>query len=155
MSRDDLGSWLEGPQGGLGTSRRSLGLPPEGRGSLASLGRRVVALAIDWAACWAVSIAFFSASSWATLLVFLAENVLLVGFAGHTLGHWLAGMRVRTLVTGRTADGAPDPGPDGIPGPVRGLVRSVLLCLVIPAVVWDAAGRGLHDKAAGTAIVRR
>ncbi|MFE4466652.1 RDD family protein, partial [Oerskovia sp. NPDC056781] len=30
----------------------------------------------------------------------------------------------------------------------------VLLCLVVPAVVWDGDGRGMHDKAAGTVIVR-
>ncbi|CPU67518.1 Conserved membrane protein of uncharacterised function [Mycobacteroides abscessus] len=36
----------------------------------------------------------------------------------------------------------------------RGLLRTVLLCLVIPAVVWDADGRGLHDRAAGTVLVR-
>jgi uncharacterized RDD family membrane protein YckC len=40
-------------------------------------------------------------------------------------------------------------------GFARGAVRTALLCLVIPAVVWDADGRGLHDKAAGTVIVRR
>jgi hypothetical protein len=34
-------------------------------------------------------------------------------------------------------------------------VRTALLLLVIPAVVWDADGRGLHDRVAGTAIVRR
>jgi len=33
-------------------------------------------------------------------------------------------------------------------------VRSALLCLVIPAVVWDRDGRGLHDTAAGTVLVR-
>jgi uncharacterized RDD family membrane protein YckC len=33
-------------------------------------------------------------------------------------------------------------------------VRTVLLCLVIPAFIWDRDGRGLHDKAAGTVVVR-
>jgi hypothetical protein len=37
---------------------------------------------------------------------------------------------------------------------VAGVVRTVLLCLVLPAVVWDSSGRGLHDVAAGTVIVR-
>jgi hypothetical protein len=40
-------------------------------------------------------------------------------------------------------------------GFVSGFLRTVLLCLVIPAAVWDAQGRGLHDKAARTIIVRR
>ena len=36
----------------------------------------------------------------------------------------------------------------------RPIVRTVLLVLVIPAVIWDADQRGLHDKAAGTVLVR-
>ena len=32
-------------------------------------------------------------------------------------------------------------------------MRTVLLFLVIPAVVWDRDGRGLHDKIAHTVIV--
>ena len=36
----------------------------------------------------------------------------------------------------------------------RPIVRSVLLALVIPAVIWDADQRGLHDKAVGTVLVR-
>jgi len=35
------------------------------------------------------------------------------------------------------------------------LIRTVSLCLVIPAVVWGLDGRGLHDVWAGTQIVRR
>jgi uncharacterized RDD family membrane protein YckC len=30
----------------------------------------------------------------------------------------------------------------------------VLLCLLIPALIWDRVGRGLHDRAAGTVVVR-
>ena len=32
--------------------------------------------------------------------------------------------------------------------------RTALLIVVIPAVIWDADQRGLHDKAAGTVLVR-
>ena len=39
-------------------------------------------------------------------------------------------------------------------GPLRALVRTALLCLVIPAVVWGPDGRGLHDVVAGTTITR-
>ncbi|MDQ1739361.1 MAG: hypothetical protein QOE53_1013, partial [Pseudonocardiales bacterium] len=38
--------------------------------------------------------------------------------------------------------------------PARVLLRTVLLVLVIPAVVWDRDGRGLHDRLAGSAVVR-
>jgi hypothetical protein len=34
------------------------------------------------------------------------------------------------------------------------VVRTVLLCLAIPALIWDADLRGLHDRAAGTMLVR-
>jgi uncharacterized RDD family membrane protein YckC len=146
VSRDEIGSWLEGTPGGPSTRGARLGLPPDGPGSLAPLGRRIVALLVDWALCWAVSLGFFGGNSWATLLIFLGENVVLVGTAGFTVGHRVLGLRVRRLV----ADA-----PDGQPGPLRALVRSLLVCLVIPAVVWDGDGRGLHDRAAGTAIVRR
>jgi hypothetical protein len=33
-------------------------------------------------------------------------------------------------------------------------VRSVLLMIVIPALVWDSDHRGFHDKIAGTVLVR-
>jgi uncharacterized RDD family membrane protein YckC len=40
-------------------------------------------------------------------------------------------------------------------GLVAMAVRTVLLCLVIPAAVMDSNGRGLHDIAAGTVVLRR
>jgi uncharacterized RDD family membrane protein YckC len=39
-------------------------------------------------------------------------------------------------------------------GFLRTLLRTALLCLVIPAVIYDRDGRGLHDKAVGTVAVR-
>jgi hypothetical protein len=33
-------------------------------------------------------------------------------------------------------------------------VRTALLCLAIPALIWDADHRGLHDRVAGTMLVR-
>lgn len=161
VEREDVGSWLSGPPvgGGAGAPRGSrLGLPPEGRGSLAGMGRRIGALIVDWLACQAIAYAFFGTDPLAPLLIFAVENLLLVGTMGSTLGHAIFGLRVRRVVAPRSLldDGEPhDPGPDLPAGPLRGLVRTVLLCLVIPAAVWDGDGRGLHDRLAGTAIVRR
>ncbi|WP_456846648.1 RDD family protein [Cellulomonas sp. P5_C6] len=159
--RRDISSWLEGTPGGPDRGTR-LGLSTSGRGSLAPLGRRVVALAIDWLACLLISGAFFAAdpdaflltrgNSLATLGIFALENVLLVGSIGFTLGHRLLGLRVRRVFPGQQVDPV---WATAAPGFLSALVRTLLLCLVIPAVVWDSDGRGLHDRVAGTAIVRR
>jgi hypothetical protein len=39
-------------------------------------------------------------------------------------------------------------------GPVRVVIRTVLLLLLVPAVIWDRDGRGLHDRLTETAVVR-
>lgn len=118
-----------------------LGLPSEGRGSIARPGRRIAALAIDWACAVVVSIAFFSYDSFATLAVFAIVQLLFLPSLGGSPGHRLLGMRVQ-LVHG------------GWVGLWRPIVRTLLLVLVIPAVIWDADQRGLHDKAAGTVLLR-
>lgn len=166
VTRDSVGSWLEGGPGGRddGSARGArLGLPVSGPGSLARLGRRVGALAIDWVACLAVSAVLLPVATtgpfWlrgdplGTLAVFAVENLVLVATLGHTLGHRLLGLQVHRVVR-ETPDG-PGTVLPGAPGFVPGLVRALLLCLVLPAVVWDGDGRGLHDCAAGTVIVRR
>lgn len=157
-----MGSWLEGGPSGEGGQGAGLGLAPHGPGSAASLGRRVLALVLDWVLCLLIASAFFASSSdgpfWAradglvTLAVFAVENLLLVGTLGFTVGHRVLGLRVRRA--GATPQG-PLPDDGRAPGLGRAALRTVLLCLVIPAVVWDTDGRGLHDRSAGTAIVRR
>ena len=144
VSREDVGSWLEGtPTGGEDGRGGRLGLPPDGPGSLATVGRRVVALVIDWVLCLLISFLLFDENPMATLAVFALENLLLVSTLGYTIGHRVMGLQVRVL------------GGEGrMVGLWRGFVRTGLLCLLIPAVVWDGDGRGLHDKAAGTVIVR-
>lgn len=104
------------------------------------LGRRVIALIVDWTACLLISYAFFDANSWVTLGLFAAVQVLTVGTIGASPGHRLLGLKV-TRADGEWA------------GPARALIRTLLLCLVIPPVVMSQ-GRGLHDAAAGTRIGR-
>ena len=36
----------------------------------------------------------------------------------------------------------------------RVFVRTLLICLIIPAVVYDNTGRGLHDRAVGSVATR-
>jgi len=38
--------------------------------------------------------------------------------------------------------------------PWRAVVRTVLLFLFIPALIWDKDGRGLHDRYSDTAVVQ-
>jgi uncharacterized RDD family membrane protein YckC len=76
------------------------------------------------------------------LAVFGVMHLLLVGTVGLTIGHRVVGLQVRSLGgTGRVL-------------PLQALARTLLLCMFIPAVVWDRDGRGLHDKVPGTVIVR-
>lgn len=150
VDRKDLGSWLGGtvPDDSADSwPGKRIGLPREGAGSAAPLGRRVAALLVDWALCSLIAAAFLgyrwgsNSGSFGPLLVFVVENVLLVGLLGTTVGHRLLGLQVQRVA-------------GGVPGLLAGVIRSLLLAIVIPAVVWDADGRGLHDKAAGTVILR-
>jgi uncharacterized RDD family membrane protein YckC len=78
----------------------------------------------------------------ATLGIWAAQHWLLVALLGMTYGHRMFGLRVIR------DDGAQ------YPGFAKAAIRTVLLALVIPAVVWDSEGRGLHDRAAGTRLVK-
>lgn len=121
---------------------KRLGLPEAGPGSLAKMGRRIFALVIDWSLALLVSRAFFNSDNTATLTFFMLEQWLLVATTGNSFGHLIAGIRVRKL------DGSQV-------GIVPSLLRISLILLVIPATIWDADNRGLHDKAAKTVLVRR
>ncbi|MFH9039520.1 RDD family protein [Streptomyces sp. NPDC017966] len=153
-NRQAIGSWLSGPRAALedagaefGYRGEQLGLPEDGPGSIARLGRRLGALAVDWGLCVLIAYGLITdgyygqtTSNWA-LLVFLVLSVLTVGTVGFTPGKRLFGLRVVALDTGRVQ-------------PLRGLVRSALLCLAVPALIWDRDGRGLHDRLARTVEVR-
>ncbi|MCW2756484.1 MAG: hypothetical protein JWO46_230 [Nocardioidaceae bacterium] len=112
----------------------------------ASWGRRMVALAIDWAACSLVNVLILGphgysenpASGWITLGIFLLESALGTALAGGSFGQLLAGVRVMT-VDGRALPLLPS------------LARSILVCVVIPPLIFRPDGRGLHDMAAGSA----
>jgi hypothetical protein len=130
---------------------------------MAGVGRRVVGLAVDWALASLISYAFLGFDEWATLAVFGASTAVLVATLGTTIGHRVAGVQVVRLADLVTVvgEGARHRDPETAvaalrpPGLLLGVVRTALLCLVVPAVVWDGSGRGLHDVAAGTVIVRR
>ncbi len=122
-----------------------IGLPESGIGSLAGFGARVVAFLVDTAVANGLAFAMFQTQGPAGLYVlagFALEVWLLTAFAGGSAGHLVCGLEVLRL----------DHRPVGL---WRALIRTALLCLLIPAAIWDRDGRGLHDLAAGTALVRR
>ena len=116
------------------------GLPEDGPRSVAGMGRRLLALLIDWLASMVVALAIFHSAGW-TLVVFSAEVYLLTALTGFTLGKRVLGIRVARL------DGRPV-------GFLWALVRTILLITVIPPLVTDRDLRGLHDRAANTIVLR-
>ncbi|MGY6025254.1 RDD family protein [Streptomyces spinosirectus] len=152
-NRDAIGSWLSGPRAAaedagveFGYRGQQLGLPEEGPGSIARPGRRFGALAVDWGLCLLIAYGLIThgynqaTGNWA-LLVFFVLHVLTVGTIGFTPGKRLFGLRVVALDTGR-------------PNPLRTVLRTALLCIAVPALIWDRDGRGLHDRLARTVEVR-
>ena len=109
-------------------------------------GRRIAALAIDWALAYAVSVLFFRSDDSTVMnvtitLCFVVLQSVFIPTIGGSIGHRLVGLRVVPLAGGWV-------------GLWRPVVRSLLLGLVIPALVWDSDQRGFHDKIAGTVLIR-
>lgn len=117
----------------------------------ASLGHRVLALAIDWIACLLVVAALpgtgdYGSSEYGVwcLGVFVIESAFFTALAGGSFGKLATRLRVvRADRSGKPVELLP------------ALLRQVLVALVIPAVVFRPEDhRGLHDLAAGTMTVR-
>jgi len=116
------------------------GLPEQGSGSVASIGRRLLALLLDWLLCTLIALAVFH-SRWWTLPIFAVETYLLTALTGFTVGKRILNIRVARV------DGQPV-------GLGWALVRTILLLLVVPALITDRDLRGLHDRAANTIVIR-
>lgn len=123
------------------------GLPESGPRSIARFGRRLAGVTIDWALAYGLSWLFFPKvtvdprSPWLTPAVFALLQLIFLLFFNGSIGHLLLRMRVVPITGGALA-------------PWRPLVRTVLLGLGIPALIWDRDQRGLHDRLAGTVLVR-
>jgi uncharacterized RDD family membrane protein YckC len=116
----------------------------------ASWGRRIIALLVDWFASTLVVVVVLGPAGWSenrgssfyTLLVFALESTALTAVAGGSFGKLATRLRVvRNDGSGRPID------------LLRSLLRQVLVCLVIPPLVFRPDGRGLHDLAAGSVTV--
>lgn len=116
----------------------------------ASWPRRMLALGVDWIASTLVVIAVLGPTAWLddrysgviTMGVFLVESALSTALIGGSFGKMITGLRVvRVDGSGR------------FPDVFRSVLRTALVCLVIPPLVFRPDGRGLHDLAAGSATV--
>lgn len=123
---------------------------PARQGREASWPRRFLALLVDWIACLAVAqtlvaygvLAGNPNGTW-TLAVFVVETALFTALLGGSFGKLVTGLRVvRADGTGRPVS------------LLRALLRSVLVALLVPPLVFQSDGRGLHDLAAGTRTIR-
>jgi uncharacterized RDD family membrane protein YckC len=149
-----IGSWLSGPRAALEPADQPpaeqrwrgerLGLPESGPGSVATLGSRALGLVIDVVLAALIAWAFTAPEpprNWSLVPWFLI-TVVTVSIFGFTPGMGAAGIRV-VRVDGTVMVGLP-----------RAVPRAILVFLVIPAVITNGDGRGLHDRAAGTIVLR-
>lgn len=155
------GSWLSGPQAGLDNAQaegayrgEALGLPASGPGSLATSWRRTGGLLADWLMAGCISLGFVGFNSQhlssVVLMVWFVVGVVTVSLFSFTPGQFLLGMRVARV--DMNGAGVVRGGLISV-GLWRAVVRQILIVFCVPALVTDADGRGMHDRATGTALV--
>ncbi|MBE7186810.1 RDD family protein [Jatrophihabitans endophyticus] len=128
-----------------------IGLPSGGPGSLSTFGPRLGAFLVDAIASSLVAALFVHhhgptfadklPGSW-SLVPLAVDYVGGLLIAGRTLGMYLFGLRLIRVSEGRTLD----------IGTI--VIRTILLFLLVPALVFDRDGRGLQDRTTDTAVVR-
>lgn len=127
-------------------------MPQTGTGSIARPGRRIGALLIDYIAATIIATGFLGydqfalpaeagLTMFAPMGVFALLQILFIPTAGGSPGHRILGMRVVRLGGGWV-------------GVWRPIVRTLLIVVVIPAVIWDTDQRGVHDKVTGLVLIR-
>lgn len=132
---------------------QGIGLPRSGSGSLSATGPRLLAFLVDALASSLVAALFVPRhpgahslsdklpGSWS--LIPLALDYLVGSLVtGRTLGMYLFSLRLVRVDRAVAVD------------PRRAVVRTLLLFLLVPALVFDRDGRGLHDRLTDTAVVR-
>ena len=116
---------------------------PEDQGfplPMASNWRKAQAITIDWIGSLFVA-ALLLDRSW-TLLIFFLQVAIMTALTGSSAGQKLRGIRIIDVNTLQNI------------APLGALIRTFLIMLVIPAVVQNKEGRGLHDLATKSAAVR-
>ncbi len=123
---------------------QSLGFPADGVGSVAPMGRRVSAFLIDIVLAGLVAwwITAPEAPRNTSLVVWALMTVVTVALFGITPGQAALGIRVVPLVQGRSFVG------------LWAVPRTLLIFLIVPPLLLDANGRGLHDRLCRTVVLR-
>lgn len=144
-------SWLPGAaaqEGGRYPGER-LGLPAEGTSSVAGMGRRFAALAVDWLLAYGIAALVTGPNAlgdpdlgWWVLGIWYLLTAVPVAVFGASAGMTALGIRVASLDSAAVI---------GVP---RALLRTALIALVLPALARDEDGRGWHDRATRTVVVR-
>ena len=158
-----MGTWLSGAQipGGDQNEYRGqdLGLPQSGVGALASGWHRVLGFFVDWMLSYGIAlliVGWGGTIGTAVLAVWFVIGVVTVTLFGFTPGQFITGLRVARVDYGADRGAAEAAGevPRAAVGLVRALVRQVLISFAVPALINDANGRSMADRATGTALVR-
>jgi RDD family len=126
------------------------GLPESGPGSVATWGRRISALCIDWVlsllAASALSGRPIWAGSgswqWAPLAMFAIEVWVLTTLLAGSAGQLICRVTVRRT-SGRPLD------------LLRALLRTLLICAVVPPIIYNRDRQGLHDMAVDSIALNR
>ena len=125
-----------------------LGLPEKGAGAQASVMRRACGVLIDWGIAWGIAALITSQThalgdtATATYLVWIVMGILTGWLMARTPGMAVLGMGVARV-------DAEEP-----VGLWRAALRTVLTGFVLPAALVDADGRGMHDRATNTTVIR-
>ena len=135
---------------------QSLGLPEQGPGSLAGLGRRLVALIVDWFIAYGLArltvtfglmtsqqFLYGRAGAAIVLVIWLVLGIVAVRLFEFTPGQLALGLRVASVDERLHV------------GLGRAAARGLMIAFVIPALFVDVDGRGIQDRVTGTAVVRR
>ena len=127
----------------------NLGLPESGPGAMASVMRRAVGVFIDWGICWLISGLIvmntdaFGGTATLTYFLWWVLGIITGWLFARTPGMAVLGMGVARVDK-----------PGEIVGFWRAAVRTILTGFIFPAAIVDANGRGMHDRATGTAVIR-
>ena len=111
--------------------------------------KRIIALIFDWGAAILVVQVIpngpdygTQSNSLLTLIVFATEVTLFTWMMGSSFGQRIVGLRVIDFYS------------DSNPTFVQSLFRTFLIVVLVPPLLADAEGRGLHDRLAKTKIIK-